>query len=110
MDKEIIEGNKMIAEFLELPKCKRCTDCGGYDFDNGIIWRPDQMEYHSSFDWLMPVVEKAVNTITFSTNEGHILISNLIMSIQSFDKKEIFDCLIEYIQWYNLQTTNQTHG
>ena len=55
-EQEIIEGNKLIAEFM------------GYKFieDWHQYWRlsdkhlllENELKYHSSWDWLMPVVEK----------------------------------------------------
>jgi len=45
-NEEIIEGNKIIAEFMQHPE--------GYD-EHGV-WQ--KLAYHSSWDWLMPVVEK----------------------------------------------------
>ena len=45
MEKEIIEGNKLIAEFMGLSMLHNQT-------------RLETLKYHSSWDWLMPVVEK----------------------------------------------------
>lgn len=58
MDKWIVEGNRLIAEFMGIPKCGRCKDCGGYQYSPAIIYKPADMMYHDSWDWLMPVVEK----------------------------------------------------
>ena len=46
--KQIIEGNKIIAEFMG--KTRR------YETTIEIFY--DNLKYHSSWDWLMPVVEK----------------------------------------------------
>lgn len=56
----IEEGNKIIAEFMGIPKCDRCggDDCGKYKFGPGIYYYPKEMNYSTSFDWLMPVVHK----------------------------------------------------
>lgn len=55
---EIIEGNKLIAEFMEIPKCGRCSDCGAYQYSPAVIWYPSEMRYLESWDWLMPVIKK----------------------------------------------------
>lgn len=47
-DQEIIEGNKLIAEFMGMGEKFLPMD---YEHENGV-------RYHSSWDWLMPVVEK----------------------------------------------------
>ena len=55
-EQEIVEGNKLIVEFI------------GYKFieDGHQYWRlsdkhlllENELKYHSSWDWLMPVIEK----------------------------------------------------
>ena len=62
---QILEGNKLIAEFMELPKvkCSIGTETGivtegyGHPFV-GVPVIPSGMQYRYSWDWLMPVVEK----------------------------------------------------
>src|SRR5437773_1868401 len=56
---EVVEGNKLIAEFLGAKYDGRKY----WTFPDGSmkIHSPDyssQLKYHSSWDWLMPVVEK----------------------------------------------------
>jgi hypothetical protein len=73
-DKEIIEGNKLIAEFMGW----KCTSRKSYNDDilvlytdkdtifkynkHGYLYNKNPwdapLKYHSSWDWLMPVVEK----------------------------------------------------
>lgn len=56
---EVIGGNKMITEFMGLEKCDRCPgDCGKYKIGAGIYMNHEELGYHKSWDWLMPVVEK----------------------------------------------------
>jgi len=65
-DKEILEGNKLIAEFEELKYLGK--DLYGFsgdvfmpkEYDNEILCsiNTQSMKYHSSWNWLMPVVEK----------------------------------------------------
>ena len=50
----MINKNKLIAEFMGLKEHK-----GSYYFINKEEWIPDvELEYHKSWDWLMPVIEK----------------------------------------------------
>ena len=46
MEKKIIENNKLIAEFMQDTIALNCLASG------------QDLEYHSSWDWLMPVIEK----------------------------------------------------
>ncbi len=54
-DKPTIEGNKLISDFMDLSR----TDQNKYPFGQpitGVNFR--EAKYHTSWDWLMPVVEK----------------------------------------------------
>lgn len=59
-DKEILKGNKLIAEFMEWKKKAdnffESPIHGHYD-DNF----PNNLHFHESWDWLMPVVDKIEN-------------------------------------------------
>lgn len=57
---EIIENNKLIAEFMGIPKCQRCKDCGGFQYGPGVIYLPKEMKYSEKWDWLMPVILKII--------------------------------------------------
>lgn len=62
----IKKTNKLIADFLELSKCDRCKDCGKYKIGPSLFYSPEEMKYHNSWDWLMPVVVKI--TSVYMTN------------------------------------------
>lgn len=51
MNKEILEGNKLIAEFMT-------KDPGVLSRDFKKAGTLESMQYHKSWDWLMPVVGK----------------------------------------------------
>ena len=107
--KEIIEGNQLIAEFM------------GYDFiaenSHFIVRESDYLEpYHhkfnSSWDWLMPVVEK-IDLMGFDVQISRISIKisrileneNPIISLVCGDVSQKLDlcflAVVEFIQWYN---------
>tara|TARA_B110000977_G_C10589294_1_gene303686 strand:+ start:95 stop:358 length:264 start_codon:yes stop_codon:yes gene_type:complete len=46
-------NNKLIAEFMQ----KGSKSLGIYDFD-GCHYRLDELKFHTSWDWLMPVIQK----------------------------------------------------
>jgi hypothetical protein len=48
-----MEINKLIAEFMQ----KGSRSLGIYDFD-GCHYRLDELKFHSSWDWLMTVIQK----------------------------------------------------
>ena len=97
-----IENNKLIAEFM------------GYD--RGVS---DLMDYNTSWDWLMPVVEKIESldlellkrNIKYNLDKGinfqncnSIIIrwdkNNKIVFISS-DRNRVYKAVVEFIKWYN---------
>ena len=133
-EQEIINGNKLIAVFM-----------GGNDLGNGFNNLPipnnkiiisnkcskfyDELEYNSSWDWLMLIIEKIERecgfhisiqpescTITkyfilsplFITNYSRGIAGNTKEVIVSAygdcsDSKilGVFECVIKFIKWYN---------
>lgn len=123
MSKEIIEGNRLIALFD-----------GGVIEKNGpnfyetfthadmshMLWEgfyPDSLEYHSSWDWLMPVVGKI-----YSLREEEAKRLAPIMKgttwVTRYDERvwgverelrrvninKLWLAVVYFIQWYNTQT------
>lgn len=109
------ESNKLIAEFMG-------AELGNPDSDgrecytgipvNGmgtITYWTERMKFHTSWDWIMPVVEKIERI-----KDVHFVISELGCDIYSFgykvsDTREetkiltIYKAVVEFIQWYNEQ-------
>lgn len=73
-NKEVLEGNTAIAEFMGgklKPKSKRHPD---NPHNKPTWWFDDkvghfELEYHSSWDWLMPVVEMINVVFGFASTE-----------------------------------------
>lgn len=127
-EQEILEGNKLIALFMgdgywqiwsirgykpyyadefktkEEVELKIATADNG----NGILYMKGSCEpkfitkkYHTSWDWLMPVVKK-VGDLT--ENKNLELWGRIAYSLQAVDMNWIFRNVIDYIKWYNQQT------
>ena len=103
MNNKIIEGNKLIAEFDMLSMVE-----GGFYPIAGKLRIAEQLEYHSSWDWLMPVIEK-INHIDKNANvtlRRDILHfqrnNNCIFDMTIFETKErVWYAVVDFIKWYN---------
>ena len=93
--KTIEEKNRMIAEFMGFKMINNLqisTPNGGGAFLN-------ELKYHTSWDWLMPVVDSIYNTgmDEQTTNEiGDVTHALLDINIQS-----THDAVISFIEFYN---------
>ena len=122
-EQEILEGNKFIAEFMG---CKpingwdvishknflKYNDVGSYIVPNSRILLSDA-KWHSSWDWLMLVVEK-IESLGFWVNikKNHVSIcrdnkgttdSKMVHSEWGDQSKiqRVFICVVSFIKWYN---------
>lgn len=103
-----MSDNKLIAEFMGLEQ----TPTGLFVTKKGAI-RVWELEYHISWDWLMPVVEK-INTMEPSEFNYHV--DNMtrfrmeqgkiqMLSITS-PMRIVYSAVLDFIKWYN-KTKNQ---
>tara|TARA_R110002020_G_scaffold290332_1_gene505836 strand:+ start:1623 stop:1877 length:255 start_codon:yes stop_codon:yes gene_type:complete len=77
-----MNDNKLIAEFME----------GGKEYEVDINTKTLK-SYHTSWDWLMPVVKKCFDTRQL------LLISN--ESFLTMDIDVVYDRVVEFIKTYN---------
>lgn len=99
----------MIAEFMgaELDiTCAHYDECN-VDPTKGSVnpgyRRYDAMEYHTSWDWLMPVVEK-MWSITGHRNMFYQDVTEeitIFSDISENTKDQVYDLVVQFIEWYN---------
>ena len=112
--KTIEEKNRLIAEFMGYEPIKKMLptpDKYGNLFtkeftvfqiepirDDGIInFHIDfELKFHTSWDWLMPVVDKIEQTI------GGVPQELLHLSLFS-EHIEVYNAVVQFIEWYNEQ-------
>ncbi len=114
---EIIEGNKLIAEFMGIPKCGRCEDCGGYQFSPAVIFLPSEMQYSENWDWLMPIVIKIISELRTDFYIDRMNYDNFFIGLGTdgiYSQNErndsaiegVFKSVISFIKWHNKKTTD----
>lgn len=113
-EQEIIEGNQLIAEFME-----GIFEDGMVYLDNNVaLCSEDCLYYHFSWDWLMPVVEKIsnmdnVNFFSILLNRSsdiyltkvdlNTFMENSFFSVFDDEKSNIimvYKTVIKFIKWY----------
>jgi hypothetical protein len=116
---QIIEGNKLIAEFMGA-FYSTSDQPNPYWVgvpDNGQYLGTHRLQYHSSWDWLMPVVERIEGLhsilehkyINVRITQGYVVIEGahkeilFNTSIEGSKIKATWLAVVEFIKWYNKQ-------
>lgn len=123
------EGKVLIAEFLGSQFINDAPE----DYQNGYYYQPEGIEndcptgvpedwcFESSWDWLMPVVEKIGKTFTVRIIRCPDSLSNEC-EIETIDSEPVritythgndfigvvFDAVVNFIKWYNARCTINT--
>lgn len=122
-----LEGNKLIAEFMGFSRTVTLRE-GIYKVPEGqdLLYKAqhlhiDKMTYHSSWDLLMPVVEKIESDASQETGhceihiiENHCRIYRFSPTkefIKTFNSSSkilaVWEALVQYVQWYNKQNNSE---
>mgnify|MGYP003400855777 FL=1 len=108
-----IKNNRLIAEFMGLAYCDRHMYEGWYKSSefNYRICDDDGLQYHTSWDWIMPVVEKIESmNYTVTIRQGHVSIcSNSYRkpyytggdNVEINKIQAVYQAVVEFIEWYN---------
>lgn len=114
---EITEGNQLIAEFMGITDDKGwydgfLIDKAGLPFSCGAMGNGTRkLNFNSSWDWLMPVVEKIensgfdVNVKGISCSINRILETKTIIQFVCGERSKkielVWLVVVEFIKWYN---------
>lgn len=109
---EIIENNKLIAEFMELNHSAFYL----HPYERGRMNIEKDAKYHYSWHWIMPVVEK-IGTTTMHDVTMKADIESVFCQIMCYDKEGVvvndifngtdnllgctYGAVVEFINWYN---------
>lgn len=108
MEAKIIEGNKMIAEFMNYEKYQ-FRDYTIYIFEENNHRTMIDLHYHSSWEWLMPVVMEIGNragyTLVMEENASYWCNEGQHDELPQFggysNIENIWEAVIEFIKWHN---------
>ena len=92
-----MKDNKLIAEFMGL-ECEeeRFPKEGNLYWIGGDWVNTWNMKYHTSWDWLMPVVQK-VSSLCDEPCE----LDNMKHALLTGDIESVYDDVVEFIKQYN---------
>ena len=97
-----MDNNKLISEFMGLHRTEKGYIMGG--FGNGTFGLAEELHFHTSWDWLMPVIHRI---------RDHV---NVDMGFEEFDDwrenfkqidpynynlEQCYDAVVEFIKEYN---------
>jgi hypothetical protein len=130
MKDSIIENNRLIAEFMgarfigngmNSPTSKDILVPvhGSRRIDTIDLGMGKILEYHKSWNWLMPVVEKIESLVFKNDNNPNVTIGSNCYCVIQDNKSELFEftgmeetklfstytAIVEFIKWYNTQNT-----
>ena len=120
-EQEIIEGNKLIAEFMGIYNQQLLLNTNENIGSQYISYLGDNyisnLKFHKSWDWIMPVVKKigkiyedlykqAVITKIPISYEIESTYANVICRHVTIEINHLFERVVEFIKWYNLCQKN----
>ena len=92
------ENNRLIAEFMgaEIDGLNYRVVC----YDNvKVCMRPSLLQYHTSWDWLMPVLKKINLKLTPQNYDEWRMISKPT----EYTIESVHNQAVQFIEWYNKQ-------
>jgi hypothetical protein len=92
-----MKDNKIIAEFMGLEVLYRPNSNGFIEISDTELCDVDDLMYHKSWDWLMPVIQKIMDISFFNGDpEDFYSIRNSIPQIRN-----TYKAVVEFIKQYN---------
>jgi hypothetical protein len=109
MNTEIIEGNKLIAEFdgwRKSPYSNTPNKMYKGEGKTEVGIHVDQLKYHSSWDSLMPVIAKINLIYEAGIKEEYVRVlwDEIHCMLSKLNILRTNAAIVQFIQWYNTQT------
>jgi hypothetical protein len=87
------EKNIKISKFMKLTHNQYHLNI----LDRHNVYPSDELEYHSNWNWLMPVIKKC-----FSAKDNDKMLE-LTNNFDFWELDKMYDAVIKYIDWYTAQ-------
>jgi hypothetical protein len=117
-EQEIIEGDKLIAEFMGWKQKSGSDEWAGFwiifpdeKSNNDMLCESEYLRFHKSWDWLMPVWTKfrfiditniVVGSQAKTANQQHNQLIGVVGKFIAFQPIECaFDKMVQVIRWFN---------
>ena len=102
MEREIIEWNKLIAEFMEAHQdmYKKWFYKGYINGVHFLGYDVSEFKYHSSWDWLHPVIQKIRDWYNLDNKDVDAAFDVIKLGI-SEDIETVYKAVVSFIQWHN---------
>jgi len=95
-----MNDNKLIAEFMELEVTPKYNPKEYYvkEYNSGEWYLPEEMQYHASWDWLIPVAQKLIDVyISIDEQDEQDLQQSIL-----YDRVDVvYQIVVEVIKKYN---------
>jgi|TARA_B110000858_G_scaffold1824_1_gene2066 hypothetical protein len=93
-----MKNNKLIAEFMGVEKTYNPSTekVLSYAVNDDVQCLPHELQYHDSWNWLMPVAKKCINPE--DNTEGW---DNLAVALTTCNIDEVYQAVVEFIKTYN---------
>lgn len=72
-------------------------------FINNLICNPGTMQFHSSWDWLMPIIDKIYSSNEYFKYKGTLGQFNEGIVINTKFITVTHESVVEFIKWFNEQ-------
>ena len=107
-----MKENKLIAEFMgleESPKynydnIEKLKEYYIREYNSGEWYLPEEMQYHTSWDWLMPVVREVLTIVDI--NLVNYFVDELKFCVLDNDIDGAFEEVVEFINYLNKTNNN----
>lgn len=96
----LIETNGLIAKFVGY---ESANHAGIDKFKiNNLWWETDDLYFHKSWDWLMPVVEECISLDeVYEMNNYGQYYNNIQDALWTINIDEVYKAVINFIKWYH---------